>query len=135
MYGVPHHLARDTAGPTDDRPVKSLAFPPLGITTGGMHRHFKSARESFPELISSHEESLAVRITREVEFDLLCVGLVVLKSVFSESSGLLGCPALLPATRRFRASSMNASSSSSLTSARRLICDFQFFRQNARYDF
>src|SRR5690606_15204153 len=69
----------------DDRLVETLAFPPVGVFSRKVYRHFGSAGKCLAELVASHEQALAEQMPRCMEFPLLGVWLIMTETVSAQS--------------------------------------------------
>ena len=90
LNGIPDSFASNAARPTICWSVEALAFPPVGIPTSGVHRHFHAARPGFTQLVAREVAALTIRRAGVMKPFLFWVRLVVGEPVLGLAPGLLG---------------------------------------------
>jgi hypothetical protein len=91
LDSVPHNLAGDTTRPAHGRFVEAFALPVIGVSACGVHRGFEATGQGFAELITRHQQTLAMRGACLMEFELPLIRLVVVEPVLRPPSVPFRC--------------------------------------------
>src|SRR5262249_55671307 len=86
LHCIAYNFARDTEGPAVCRSIKAFAFPRIGITPRCVYGGLEAASQRLANLVSRHEQALAMCGAGGMKLRLFRVTTVVAETVLSEPS-------------------------------------------------